>query len=636
MNGPKGQVYEFDEFRVDVAKRLLTKGEGEQIPLTPKVFDTLLYLLRHGGKVITKDELMREIWTDSVVEENNLNQNISILRRVFGEKPGEQRFIVTVAGHGFRFVPEVSSSLDFGFEAADSRTEAKGLESQIPPGEGSEGSTAKDKHSSQSRSWLAALALVSVLTLGATGLYLWRGNDKSGGAPIKTVAVLPFKPLVLENRNEALEFGIADTLISKLSGGDEVIVRPLSAIRRYNSLEQDSLTAGRELGVESVLDGTIQTWGDRIRISAKLLRSSDGKQLWAGQFDEKFTDIFVVQDLISERIAVALKIRLSGKKKSHPTENIEAYQLYMKGRYHINKLTPPEIRASIGFFQQAIDIDAEYALAYTGLSQAYGVLGITGDMPTSEAFPKAKEAGRKAIEIDDTLGEAHEALCMGTFWYDWDWRAAEKECLRALEINPNNADFHGNYASILSYTGRHAEALAQANRARELNPVDMVINALEGQYLLHAGRTDEALIQLRKTAELEPNFWMPHSFAASAYIEKGMFAEAIAESRREYQLSGGNDTPFGIYALAKSGRRDEARNALNELLKLSPTKYVAPYNIALIYNALEMRDNVFEWLEKGYHQRDPKMMFLKVEPKWNILRSDPRFVSLIKRMGVES
>jgi serine/threonine-protein kinase len=477
---------------------------------------------------------------------------------------------------------------------------------------------------------------VSVLTLSAAGLYLWRGNEKSVDRPIKSVAVLPFKPLVMENRNEALEFGIADTLISKLSGGDEVIVRPLSATRRYNSLEQDSLTAARELGVESVLDGTIQTWGDRIRISAKLLRSSDGKQLWAEKFDDKVTDIFVVQDAISERIAAALKIRLGGKKKNHSTENVEAYQLYMKGRYHIAKLTPPEIRTSIGHFQQAIGIDPGYALAYTGLSQAYGVLGIAGDMPTAEAFPKAKEAGRKAIEIDDMLGEAHEALCMGTFWYDWNWPAAEKECLRALEIDPNNAEFHGNYATVLSHTGRHAQALAQANRARELNPVDMVMNSLEGQYLLHAGRTDEALSQLRKTEELEPNFWMPHSFAASAYIEKGMFAEAIAESRKESQLSGGNVFPFGIYALAKSGRRDEARTALNELLKLSATKYVPPYNIALIYHALEMRDKVFEWLEKGYEQRDPKMTLLKVEPKWNILRSDARFISLLKRMRLES
>jgi serine/threonine-protein kinase len=224
---------------------------------------------------------------------------------------------------------------------------------------------------------------------------------------------------------------------------------------------------------------------------------------------------------------------------------------------------------------------------------------------------------------------------MAIFWHDWDWSAAEKECLRAIELNPNNGDSHGYYATVLSNTGRHAKALAEVKRAREINPLDLSINALEGQYLLHAGRTDDALIQLRKTSELEPRFPMSHLFAASAYIEKGMFAEAIAESRKEYELSGRNDIPFGTYALAKSGKRDEARAALKELLKSSATNYVPPYSIALIYNALGMRDNALEWLEKGYEQRDPKMTFLKVEPKWNNLREEPRFVALMKRMDLQ-
>lgn len=637
MNEPQLQIYEFDEFRVDVAKRLLTKGNGEQISLTPKVFDTLLYLIRHGGKVIEKDELMREVWTDSVVEENSLSQNISVLRRVFGEKPGEQRFIVTVAGHGYRFVPKVRPIVDSRIgdirpEKTVCENEPDKTENQIARGERQR---TRDKSSIHKRKRQAAFVVLGILALGAAGFYLWRENLKSDDAQIRTIAVLPFKSLVVENRNEALELGIADTLISKLSGGNEVVVRPLSAIRKYNSLEQDSLTAGRELGAESILDGTIQTWADRIRISAKLLRTSDGKQLWAGQFDEKFTDIFVVQDSISAKVAAALKIRLGGQEKKHSTENIEAYQLYMKGRYLIAKLRPSDIRRSIPYFQQAIDIDPGYALAYTGLSQAYGVLAISGEMPPAEAILKSKAAGQKAIEIDDTLGEAHDSLGMQIFWHDWDWPAAEKECLRGLEINPNNADSHGNYAIILSNTGRHTQALAEAKRARELDPLNLALSALEGQYLLHAGRTDEALIQLQKTSELEPDFWMPHLFAASAYIEKGRYAEAIAESRKEYELSGGNIIPFGTYALAKSGKRDEARVALQELLKLSATKYVPPYNIALIYNALEMRDSALEWLEKGYEQRDPKMTFIKVEPKWNNLRNEPRFVDLMKRMNLQ-
>ena len=623
-NEAQSQIYEFDDFRVDPAKRLLTRANGEQIPLTPKVFDTLLYLVRHSGKVIGKDELMGEIWSDSIVEENNLNQNISILRRVFGEKPGEQRFIVTVAGHGYRFVPEVLPVADPGSEIL----EGDGVHPK------KERPTAKGRLDNDPaigrKQWILAGASTIALVVAA-GAFLWLGITRPSDGGVKSIAILPFKPLVLENRNEALEIGVADALISKLSGSEEIVVRPLSAIRRYNSLEQDTMTAAKELGVEAVLDGTIQTWGDRIRISAKLLRASDGKQLWAGQFDEKFNDIFVVQDAISERVAAALKVRLSGKK--HSTESIEAYQLYMKGRYNIAKGTPPDLLASIPFFEQAIAIDPTYALAYTGLSNAYGVLGLTGDTTIPDVVSKARAAERKALELDDTLGVAHITQCMGLFWYDWDWASAERACLRAIEIDPNNSDFHGHYAMVLSNTGRHSEALAEAKRSRELNPLNLAKSALEGQFLLHAGRTDEAIVHLRKMSELEPNFWMPYMITASAYIEKGMFAEAIAESRKEKELSGGNVYPWAAYALARSGKGDEVRVELKELLASSATRYVSAYNIALLYNSLGDSAKAMDWLEKAYELGDPKMTFLKVEPKWNNLRNEPRFVDLMKRMN---
>jgi DNA-binding winged helix-turn-helix (wHTH) protein/TolB-like protein/Flp pilus assembly protein TadD len=638
-------LYEFDKFRLDVAERLLSR-DGERVPLPEKAFETLCALVRRGNGLVGKEELLNEIWADAIVEENNIDKNISLLRQALGERSGKGKFIETVRGHGYRFVPEVRPILDFGLGIADTKpeetvakNESQKTENRITndPGKKTEGNnpTRNSKSEIRKRKWLAAFAILSLFALGAAVFYLWRGNEKAVDAPIKTVAVLPFKPLVVENRNEALELGMADALISKLSGSEEIVVRPLSAIRRYNAVEQDALTAGHELGVDSILDGSIQTWGNRIRVSAKLLRTSDGKQLWAGQFDEEFTDIFVVQDAISGKAAAALKIRLGGQEKKHSTENVEAYQLYMKGLYHIAKLTPSDIQTSIPYFQQAIDIDPGYALAYTRLTQAYGVLAIGGAMLPAEAFPKAKAAGKKAIEIDDTLDEAHNSRSMQLFWHDWDWPAAEKECLKAIELNPNNGDSHGYYATILSNTGRHAEALAEMKRSRELNPLHLAHNALEGQFLLNAGRADEALIHLQKTSELEPNFWMPHSFAASAYIELRMYAEAITESRKEFELSGGNDIPFGTYALAKSGKRDEARAALENLLKLSATKYVPPYNIALIYHALGETGKALEWLEKGYEQRDPKMTFIKVEPKWNTLRNEPRFVDLMKRMDLQ-
>jgi DNA-binding winged helix-turn-helix (wHTH) protein/TolB-like protein/Flp pilus assembly protein TadD len=624
-NGPSSRTYEFGEFRLDAAKRLLTKDTDLEISLTPKVFDTLLYLVRNSGKVVEKDELMQEIWPDSIVEENNLTQNISVLRRRLGEKPGEQLFIATIAGHGYRFVPEVS--------VFESEEDTGGAGVDRASGDMVRDQTHHKRAPIQKRKSMIALAAFCFLSLVSVGFYLWLSDQGTNNTSIRSLAVLPFKPLVPENRNEALEFGLADTLISELSRGEDIVVRPLSAIRRYSSVEQDALTAARELGVESILDGTIQNWGERIRVSAKLMRTSDGKQLWAGQFDEKVDDIFTVQDVISEKVASALKIRLGSNNKKHSTENVEAYQLYSKGRYHTAKGTPEDLRSSISYFQQAIDIDPGYALAYTGLAKAFGVLGIIGEMPTAVAFQQARAAEQKALELDNSLAEAHIALCMDLFWYGWDWPSADKRCLRGIEIDPNNADSHGNYALVLSNTGRHEQALAEAKRSRELDPLNLAQSSLEGQFLVHAGRVDDALDRLRKVMKLEPNFALAHLFAASAYIEKGMFTEAIAESEKEHQLSGRNEIPFGPYALAKSGKRDEARRALEVLLARSSNGYIACYNIALIYNALDERGKALDWLEKGYEARDPKMTFLKVEPKWRNLQNEPRFQELLQRMN---
>ncbi len=489
-----------------------------------------------------------------------------------------------------------------------------------------------------SRFWL--IGVLSIFAIGATGFYLWRENAKNiatTNPPVKTVAVLPFKALVSENRNEVLEFGMADTLIVKLSGGEEVIVRPFSAVRRYGLLDKDSLTAGRELGVESVLDGTIQNWGDRIRVSARLLRTSDGKQLWAGQFDEKLTDIFAVQDSISERVAAALKIRLGNREKNHQTENVEAYQLYMKGRYHILKLELSETNKAISYFQQAIAVDQSYARAYLGLANSYRSLVLAGEMTPTEFLPKAKAAANKAIEIDDTLAEAHAELCYIVFRYDWNWNEAGNHCKRALELDPNDAEAHHAYAHVFSIAGRHSEGLAEIKRARELDPLNLRISTIEAQFLIYAERTDEALFRLQKAIELEPDFWFTHNFASSAYIEKGMYAEAIAEAHKARELSGGITQPIGFlgYALAKSGKKAEARTELEALLKLSTERYVPPYHIALIYNGLGERDETLAWLERGFEQRDPRMTFLKVEPKWNNLRNEPRFIDLMRRMNFE-
>lgn len=649
MNEPQLQIYEFGDFRLDAAKRLLTKGNDEPLPLTPKVFDTLLYLVRHGGKVIEKDELMREIWTDTIVEENNLSQNISILRRTLGEKPGEGRFIATVPGHGFRFVPEVrvlskessvptGEFLDEGKEITidneENKSQTSNLETELSPH--SKPKTADPK---TNRRRFALFAVLIILALGSLGFYLWRENKKpAANVPIKTVAILPFKPLVAENRDEALEMGMADTLIARLGDNREIVVRPLSSVRKFDNLEQDAVAAGRALDVEAVLDGSIQRWGDDIRINARLIRVADGSLLWTGTFDEKFAGIFAVQDAISNRVAAALALRLGSAERmrltKHHTENVEAYQLYLRGRFHVFKLTPPEINKGISYFQQAIAIDPRYALAYAGLSDAYRSLALGSEMPPTEFLSKSKAAAQKAVELDDALSEAHTALAMTVFWGDWNWNEAENQFKRALELNPNSANAHLFYAHLLSNLGRHAEALAEIKLARELDPLFPFAGALEGQFLTFAGHTDEALDRLRKTSELEPDFWMPHLFASRAYIEKEMYAEAINEARLTRKLSPLQTTSvaYESYALAKSGRLTEARAGLDELLKLSTERFVPPVHIALIYNGLGERDEALIWLERGFEQRDPKMTFLKVDPKWNNLHHEPRFIDLMQRM----
>jgi DNA-binding winged helix-turn-helix (wHTH) protein/TolB-like protein len=411
MSNANKKLYEFEGFHLDVSERLLSH-EGERVPLSEKAFETLCALVRRGNRLVGKEELLNAVWPDVIVEENNLDKNISLLRQVLGERTGKGKFIETVRGHGFRFVPQVRE-ID---EAENARTGEAKQNAGTNQDQRPKTQTATTKDQNQIRVWLVVSGAFSLLAFSWLGLYLWREKPKpESHAPIKNVAVLPFKPLILGKRDETLELGMADALISKLSGGDEISVRPLSAVRRYDSIDQDSVTAGRELGVEAVLDGSIQISADRVRVLARLFRVSDGKQLWTGQFDDKFTDIFTVQDSISERVASALKIGLAHREKRRYTENVEAYQLYMKGRYHAVRLTRAETDKAIAYFQQAIELDPNYALPYLGLVKAYEPMALTSGVPSWEVMPKAKAAALRAVEIDPTNAEAQRRSRLNRF-----------------------------------------------------------------------------------------------------------------------------------------------------------------------------------------------------------------------------
>jgi DNA-binding winged helix-turn-helix (wHTH) protein/TolB-like protein/tetratricopeptide (TPR) repeat protein len=629
-------IYEFDNFCVDAGRRLLLNGGDEPIALTPKIFDTLLYLVSHSGQVIEKDELMSSIWPDTIVEENNLNKNISVLRHVLGENPGEHRYIVTVPGKGYKFVASVVESSANGIKFVD-----------IAQGEGQEikrkqeGLPAASVPSARRRKLVYTAVAVAILAVGVAGVYYLRLAPSStvSTPPVRSIAVLPFKPLVAENRDEALELGMADALITKLSNTRGVIVRPLTSARRYGGMDQDPLAAGRELQVDSVLDGSIQRWGDRIRVTARLV-SVGGEQLWAGRFDEKFTDIFAVQDAVSARVMGALALHLSGEEErrltKRYTDNAAAYELYLKGRYHLFKLTPTEVRKGGEFFQEAVRVDPAYALAYTGIADAYRTLPITSDVAPKDAFPKAKEAVTKALELDDSLAEAHTMLGWIKFWFDWDWAGSESEFRRAIDLNPNNADAHRGYAHLLSNTGRHDEALKEVERARELDPVSLITNTLQAQFLHFAGRDDEAVRRFEKTFELDPNFWVAHLNLAYVLIHKKMYGPALTELAKAREQSGGNTQTISLtgYVLALSGEHKRARGVLEELRRLSGQRYVPPYSLALVHHGLGEREEALGWLERAYEERDVMLTFLAVDRKWDALRSERRFVSLLEQMNL--
>ncbi len=434
---------------------------------------------------------------------------------------------------------------------------------------------------------LAAACLMIALAVG-WAVFFHHATKPSSAAPAalpeKRIAVLPFKPLVSENGDQVMELGMADSLITKLSNSRELIVSSLPLVRKYSGLEQDSLAAGRELKVNSVLEGNVQKVGDHIRVTARLIRVQDGASLWAATFDEKFTDVFAVQDAISQKVADALALQLSGEEKKRltkrDTENLEAYRLYLTGRYHLAKLIPPEIRKSVEFFQKAIDLDPKYALAWFGLAEANRSLAISSDVLSKDCLPRAKAAAMKALEIDDSLAEAHASLSFALVWYDWDWAGGEKHARRAVALNPNSALARFAHAYVLSYLGRHDEAIAEGARATQLEPLNLLFSAIDAMILHHARRDDLAYAQLQKTLEIDSNFWITHLMLGKVLIQQRKYAEAIAEFTKARELSHGISDAIASIVRARYG--DVAKVApcdeLQRLLSIMAATRSSVYN----------------------------------------------------------
>jgi DNA-binding winged helix-turn-helix (wHTH) protein/Tfp pilus assembly protein PilF len=567
------QFYEFGPFRVDTADRLLYRA-GRIIALPPKAFDLLLALIRRKGQTVDRGELIRTAWPAGLDDLAALSFNIYKLRVALGESANKHHYIVTDPGRGYRFVAEVRE--------------------------------------------------------------LW--DDESAVA--QTLAVLPFKPLAGNGTDEYLGLGMADALISRLGSVRQVMVRPTSAITKYDRLGPDALAAGRALRVDSVLDGSIRRVGEKVQVAVQLLSVPTESAVWSHKFEAPFIEFLGFEDEISERVVDALSISVTSEERARlrrrHTENREAYQEYLRGRFQWNKRSADGVKKGAVHFERAIQLDRSFALAYAGLADCYSLYSFYSIQPPRIAFPKARAAASAALDLDDSLAEAYTSLGYIKLYYEWDWVGAEKEFRRAISLNPNCATARHWYHEFLLSMGWFDEAMAEVKRAYELDPLSPVINSALVLPLIHSGQYDRAVERLRKVLELDPDFYRSHLFLGAAYTMKREFSKAVAEFQVAVILSEGSVRALAAlgYGYAMSGKKLKACKVLEDLMGRAGQEYVPPYAMAMINAGLGEKDEAFRWLEKAYEARDEWLVRVKIAPELAALRADPRFVDLLRRMGL--
>lgn len=466
-------------------------------------------------------------------------------------------------------------------------------------------------------------------------------RKRSSRKAIDSIAVLPLVNTSTDPNMEYLSDGITESIINALSQLPKLRVVARSTVFRYKGPQVNPLEVGHELGVRAVLTGRVRQLGDKMEIATELIDVTNDSHLWGEHYRRKPSDIFELQEEIAREILEKLRVKLRGVEKQRltkrHTENTEAYNLYLKGLFYLNKRTPDGLNAAIVYFQEAITIDASYAQAYAGLAHGYMLLTAISSTPSREAYPKAKAAAMKALEIDEALAEAYIPLAYIKFLHDWDWAGAETEYKRAIELNHNYATARHYYSVFLVYMGRFKEALNQYTIALQLDPLSLPISSSLGWALYSARRYDEAIEQCERTIKVDPNFARTHLYLGEVYVQKGMYDHAIAEFHRAEELSGELWASVELaHAYAASDRKDEVEKILDEMTGHPERGNVSPFHLAIIYAGLGEKEPAFEWLEKAYEQRNHGLVELKVEPMLDSLRSDPRFTDLLRRIGLES
>ncbi len=479
-------------------------------------------------------------------------------------------------------------------------------------------------------------AATGVFFIAALAVGYWYFGSQNTNQ-IASIAVLPFHNKSGDEDTEYLSDGLAESLIYRLSQLPNLKVSPTSSVFRYKGKEIEAEKVGKELGVDAVMSGRMVQRGDNLTVSVNLVDVRNNKVIWGEQYERKMSDLLATQREIARQIVDALKIKVSGDEKGlakNYTENSEAYQLYLRGRFYWSKRNPEALKKAIEYFDQAIEKDPGFALAFAGLADAY-VVPATG-LPPREAMPKAKEAALKALELDESLAEAHTSLGRVLQVYDWNWAGAEEQFKRAIELNPRYAVAHQWYGGYYERLGRNTEAAFERKVALDLDPLSLIINFELGSSYYYGREYDKAIEQFKKTLELDPTFPAALQFLPAAYLQKGMNDEAIALFKKNFDSGSAFFSIGGLgNAYAVSGRKQEAHAMIDELKRLRGQRYISAVNVALVYAGLGDKDQAFEWLEKGYEERAFQMQWLKVEPRWDSLRDDPRFQDLTRRIGLQ-
>lgn len=599
--------------------------QKEPAPLTRYAHEVPAELERIVSKTLTKNRDERyQTARDLLVDLRNLKRKLEANAEIDRTVPPELR----------------SAALTSGGQGTPATT-SSGAEAPASAGAAQAASSAEYIVSGIKQHKLAAAIVLIAVAFGMVGLGLYL-HARNTGVAIESIAVLPFQNRSTEPDTEYLSDGLAESLIYRLSQLPNLKVSPTSSVFYYKGKEIDPVKVGQELGVNAVLSGRIVQRGENLTISAELVDVRYNKLLWGEQYDRKMSELLQTQREMAREIVDKLKLKVSGEEKGlakHYTENNEAYQLHLKGRFYWNKRTAESMRKALEYFQQAIDRDPNFALAYSGLADTYALLGgpeAGGDMQPNETLPKSRAAAVKALEIDETLAEAHVSLAHPMTYYDRDFAGAEREYRRAIELNPNYPIAHHWYAIYLSILGRHGEALAEIKRAQELDPLSLPINAWMGRILALSGQLDQAIEHLRKTVEMDPNFILSRYRLGQAYEDKGMYDKAIEEFMQVGKLAGGKllGTIGLAHVYASAGKREEAQTYLDELLNLSRKGYVSSAQIGTIYIALGDKDKAFAWLDEADKVRDLNVVRVKHDPRFAPLRSDQRFNDLVQRIGI--